>query len=144
MDVHFKADASTAKEALNDFMTDVSDIEKQYGESDILDLMSDNASAGLEKANDVLTEYGDLYKQAQQAKLVADEDLFKAPSGKEQTAVKWLNDYTKAVENYNDALSNGNPDAIAQASTQFEAVDSAVQSLLKTLTCLSLQISLQR
>lgn len=131
MDVHFKADASTAKEALNDFMTDISDIEKQYGESDILDLMSDNASAGLSKANDVLTEYGDLYKQAQQAKLVADEDLFKAPSGKEQTAVKWLNDYTKAVENYNDALSNGNSDAIAQASTQFEAVDSAVQSLLK-------------
>ena len=131
MDVHFNADASTAKEALNDFMTDISDIEKQYGESDILDLMSDNASAGLSKANDVLTEYGDLYKQAQQAKLVADEDLFKAPSGKEQTAVKWLNDYTKAVENYNDALSNGNPDAIAQASTQFEAVDSAVQSLLK-------------
>ena len=85
MDVHFKADASTAKEALNDFMTDISDIEKQYGESDILDLMSDNASAGLSKANDVLTEYGDLYKQAQQAKLVADEDLFKAPSGKEQT-----------------------------------------------------------
>lgn len=131
MDVHFKADASTAKEALNDFMTDISDIEKQYGESDILDLMSDNASDGLSKANDVLTEYGDLYKQAQQAKLVADEDLFKAPSGKEQTAVKWLNDYTKAVENYNDALSNGNSDAIAQASTQFEAVDSAVQSLLK-------------
>lgn len=131
MDVHFKADASTAKEALNDFMTDISDIEKQYGESDILDLMSDNASAGLSKANDVLTEYGDLYKQAQQAKLVADEDLFKAPSGKEQTAVKWLNDYTKAVKNYNDALSNGNSDAIAQASTQFEAVDSAVQSLLK-------------
>ena len=28
MDVHFNADASTAKEALNDFMTDVSDIEK--------------------------------------------------------------------------------------------------------------------
>ena len=131
MDVHFNADASTAKEALNDFMTDVSDIEKTYGESDILNLLGDNASAGLSKANKVLDEYGDLYNQAQQAKLVADEDLFKAPSGKEQTAVKWLNDYTKAVKNYNDALSNGNPDAIAQASTQFEAVDSAVQSLLK-------------
>lgn len=131
MDVHFNADVSTAKEALNDFMTDVSDIEKKYGESDILDLMSDNASVGLSEANKILDKYGDLYDQAQQAKLVADEDLFKAPSGKEQTAVKWLNDYTKAVENYNDALSNGNPDAIAQASTQFEAVDSAVQSLLK-------------
>lgn len=131
MDVHFNADASTAKEALNDFMTDVSDIEKTYGESDILDLMSDNASAGLSKANKVLDEYGDLYNQAQKAKLVADDDTYKAPSGKEQTAVKWLNDETKAVEAYNDALSEGNSDAIKQASTEFEAVDSAVQSLLK-------------
>ena len=131
IDVHFNADASTAKEALNDFMTDVSDIEKTYGESDILDLMSDNASAGLSEANKVLDEYGDLYNQAQKAKLVADDDLYKAPSGKEQTAVKWLNDETKAVEAYNDALSEGNSDAIKQASTEFEAVDSAVQSLLK-------------
>lgn len=131
MDVHFNADASTAKEALNDFMTDVSDIEKQYGKSDILDLMSDNASAGLTKANKVLDEYGDLYNQAQKAKLVADDDLFKAPFGKEQTAVKWLNDYTKAVEAYNDALTEGNSDAVKQTSTEFEAVDSAVQSLLK-------------
>lgn len=131
MDVHFNADASTAKEALNDFMTDVSDIEKQFGQSDTLDLMSDNASAGLSKANEVLDEYGDLYKQAQQAKLVADEDLFKAPSGKEQTAIKWLNDYTEAVKNYNDALSDGDSDKIAQAATEFGAVDTAVQSLLK-------------
>ena len=131
MDLHFNADASTAKEALNDFKTDISDIEKQYGESDVLNLLGDNASAGLSKANKVLDEYGDLYNQAQKAKLVADDDLFKAPSGKEQTAVKWLNDYTKAVEAYNDALSEGNSDAIQQASTEFEAVDNAVQSLLK-------------
>ena len=131
MDLHFNADASTAREALNDFKTDISDIKKQYGESDVLNLLGDNASAGLSKANKVLDEYGDLYNQAQKAKLVADDDLFKAPSGKEQTAVKWLNDYTKAVEAYNDALSEGNSDAIKQASTEFEAVDSAVQSLLK-------------
>ena len=131
MDLHFNADVSTAREALNDFKTDISDIKKQYGESDVLNLLGDNASAGLSKANKVLDEYGDLYNQAQKAKLVADDDLFKAPSGKEQTAVKWLNDYTKAVEAYNDALSEGNSDAIKQTSTEFEAVDNAVQSLLK-------------
>lgn len=131
MDLHFNADASTAREALNDFKTDISDIKKQYGESDVLNLLGDNASAGLSEANKVLDEYGDLYNQAQKAKLVADDDLYKAPSGKEQTAVKWLNDETKAVEAYNDALSEGNSDAIKQASTEFEAVDSAVQSLLK-------------
>ena len=131
MNLHFNADASTAREALNDFKTDISDIKKQYGESDVLNLLGDNASAGLSKANKVLDEYGDLYNQAQKAKLVADDDTYKAPSGKEQTAVKWLNDETKAVEAYNDALSEGNSDAIKQASTEFEAVDSAVQSLLK-------------
>ena len=131
MDVHFNADVSTAKEALNDFMTDVSDIEKKYGESDILDLMSDNASVGLSEANKILDKYGDLYDQAQQAKLVADEDLFKAPSGKEQTAVKWLNDYTEAVKNYNDALAGGDPAKISQAATEFSSVNTAVQSLLK-------------
>ena len=131
MDLHFNADASTAREALNDFKTDISDIKKQYGESDVLNLLGDNASAGLSEANKILDKYGDLYDQAQKAKLVADDDLYKAPSGKEQTAVKWLNDYTKAVEAYNDALSEGNSDAIKQTSTEFEAVDNAVQSLLK-------------
>ena len=131
MDLHLNADVSTAKEALNDFKTDISDMKKQYGESDVLNLLSDNASAGLTKANKVLDEYGDLYNQAQKAKLVAEDDLYKAPSGKEQTAVKWLNDETKAVKNYNDALSEGDPDKIKQASTEFNAVDSAVQSLLK-------------
>lgn len=36
------ADASTAREALNDFKTDISDIKKQYGESDVLNLLGDN------------------------------------------------------------------------------------------------------
>ena len=131
MDVHFNADVSTAKDALNDFMTDVSNIEKKYGDSDMLDVMSDNASDGLSKANEVLDEYGELYKQAQQAELVSDEDLFKAPSGKEQTAVKWLNDYTEAVKNYNDALADGDSTKISEAATEFNTVDTAVQSLLK-------------
>ena len=130
-EIHFKADATTAKEALNDFKTDISDIKKQYGESDVLDLLGDNAFAGLSKANKVLDKYGDLYKQSQEAKLVSDDDIYKAPTGKEQTAVKWLNDETKAVKNYNDALSEGDPDKVKQAATEFNAVDNAVQSLLK-------------
>ena len=130
-DIHINADASQAIEVFNDFMNEISDVQKTYGESDMTNLMLDNASVGLTSAKDVLDEYQDLYNQAQKAKLIADDDLYKAPSGKEQTAVKWLNDETKAVEAYNDALSEGNSDAIKQASTEFEAVDSAVQSLLK-------------
>ena len=73
MDVHFKADSVTAKQALNDFMDDAKSIEKQYGESDTLSVMLDNASGGLSEANEILGKYGDLYEQAQEAKLVAEE-----------------------------------------------------------------------
>lgn len=130
MDVHFKADSVTAKQALNDFMDDAKSIEKQYGESDTLSVMLDNASGGLSEANEILGKYGDLYEKAQEAKLVAEEQTFKA-DGKDQTALKWLNDYTKAVKNYNDALTEGNSDKITQAAGEFETVDTAVQSLLK-------------
>lgn len=130
MDVHFKADSVTAKQALNDFMDDAKSLEKQYGESDALNVMLDNASGGLSEANEILGKYGDLYEQAQEAKLVAAEETFKS-DGKEQTALKWLNDYTKAVKNYNDALAEGDSDKITQAAGEFKAVDTAVQSLLK-------------
>lgn len=130
MDVHFKADSVTAKQALNDFMDDAKSIEKQYGESDTLSVMLDNASGGLSEANEILGKYGDLYEQAQEAKLVAEEQTFKA-DGKDQIALKWLNDYTKAVKNYNDALTEGDSDKITQAAGEFETVDTAVQSLLK-------------
>ena len=130
MDVHFKADSVTAKQALNDFMDDAKSIEKQYGESDTLSVMLDNASGGLSEANEILGKYGDLYEQAQEAKLVVEEQTFKA-DGKDQTALKWLNDYTKAVKNYNDALTEGDSDKITQAAGEFETVDTAVQSLLK-------------
>ena len=130
MDVHFKADSVTAKQALNDFMDDAKSIEKQYGESDTLSVMLDNASGGLSEANEILGKYGDLYEQAQEAKLVAEEQTFKA-DGKDQTALKWLNDYTKAVKNYNDALTERDSDKITQAAGEFETVDTAIQSLLK-------------
>ena len=56
-EIEFNADASTAKDALNDFMNEIRSIQEQYGESDVLTSLSDYASGGLEEANDILTEY---------------------------------------------------------------------------------------
>lgn len=130
MDIHFNADAAQAKEALNDFMTDVSKIEEQYGQSDTLDLMSTYASEGLKEANKVLEEYQDLYNQAAEAELIADENLFKS-GNKEQTAAKWISDYAKAIEEYNNALSEGDDSKISEAASQFGEIDSAINSLTK-------------
>ena len=130
MNVAIDADATTAKDALNDFMTEVSDIEKQYGESDTLELLSDNAAAGLTDANDVLEEYQSLYEQAQKAEMKSDKTLFSA-DGKEQTAAKWISDYAKAVQEYNDAVADGDDTKIKEAATSFNTLDSTMQELSK-------------
>lgn len=89
-------------------------VEEQYGESDVLTSLSDYASGGLEEANDILTEYQDLYNQAKQAELFSDKQQY---SGK--TALEWLNKYEDAVNKYNDAISGGNADEIADAKQYY-------------------------
>lgn len=126
--IDLDADASTAKEALNDFMSEMDSIQKQYGESDVVSSMINRAPGGLTEAKEVLDEYQDLYQQAQKAELLSDDRLFKA-DGKKQTASKWLSDYAKSIEAYNKAVAEGDNTAITQAKSQFDAIDAAMSGL---------------
>lgn len=126
--IDLDADASTAKEALNDFMSEMDSIQKQYGESDVVSSMINRASGGLTEVKGVLDEYQDLYQQAQKAELLSDDRLFKA-DGKKQTASKWLSDYAKSIEAYNKAVAEGDNAAITQAKSQFDAIDAAMSGL---------------
>lgn len=126
--IDLDADASTAKEALNDFMSEMDSIQKQYGESDVVFSMINRASGGLTEVKGVLDEYQDLYQQAQKAELLSDDRLFKA-DGKKQTASKWLSDYAKSIEAYNKAVAEGDNAAITQAKSQFDAIDAAMSGL---------------
>lgn len=130
MDIQFNADASTAKDALNDFMTEVSGIEDQFGETDVTDQLANNAASGLTKAKDVLSKYQDIYKQAQEAELISDDKLYKS-GDTEQKASKWISDYAKAVEDYNNAISDGDNSKITEASQKFSELDSTVNDLVK-------------
>lgn len=130
MDIQFNADASTAKDALNDFMTEVSGIEDQFGETDVTDQLANNAASGLTKAKDILSEYQDIYKQAQEAELISDDKLYKS-GDTEQKASKWISDYAKAVEDYNNAIADGDNSKISEASQKFSELDSTVNGLVK-------------
>lgn len=130
MDIQFNADASTAKDALNDFMTEVSGIEDQFGETDVTDQLANNAASGLTKAKDVLSKYQDIYKQAQEAELISDDKLYKS-GDTEQKASKWISDYAKAVEDYNNAIADGDNSKISEASQKFSELDSTVNDLVK-------------
>lgn len=130
MDIQFNADASTAKDALNDFMTEVSGIEDQFGETDVTDQLANNAASGLTKAKDVLSEYQDIYKQAQEAELLSDDKLYKS-GDTEQKASKWISDYAKAVEDYNNAIADGDNSKITEASQKFSELEGTVNDLVK-------------
>ena len=93
----------------------------------MLTSLSDYASGGLEEANDILTEYQDLYNQAKQAELFSDKQQY---SGK--TALEWLNKYEDAVNKYNDAISGGNADEIADAKQYYDDINKSVQVLMNT------------
>lgn len=104
MDIQFNADASTAKDALNDFMTEVSGIEDQFGETDVTDQLANNAASGLTKAKDVLSEYQDIYKQAQEAELISDDKLYKS-GDTEQKASKWIQSLVSKASKYQKNIS---------------------------------------
>lgn len=127
VEIQFTADASTAKDALNDFMNEIRTIQEQYGESDVLTSLSNYASGGLEEANDILSEYQNLYNQAKQAELFSDKQQY---SGK--TALEWLNKYEDAVNKYNDALSGGDAEEIASAKAYYDDMNKSVQVLMNT------------
>lgn len=127
VNIQFNADASTASEALNDFMNEMNTIQEQYGENDVLNGLLSNASSGLESANEVLTEYQNLYNQAKQAELFSDKQQY---SGK--TALEWLNKYEDAVNKYNDALSGGDAEEIASAKAYYDDMNKSVQVLMNT------------
>ena len=126
--IAFDGDVSQAEQTLNDFETEVRQMQKTFTDSNILEVISQNVSDSLGKNNEILDEYQDLYKQAQNASLVADSSLY--GSGKEQkTAVTWLNEYSKAIEEYNNALAEGDTSKIAEASEQFNTLDEKIQTL---------------
>lgn len=127
LEIQFTADASTAKDALNDFMNEIRLIQEQYGESDVLTSLSNYAAGGLDEANDILSEYQDLFNQAKQAELFSDKQQY---SGK--TALEWLNNYEDAVNKYNDAISGGNADEIADAKRYYDDINKSVQVLMNT------------
>lgn len=108
-------------------MNEVDSIKQQYGESDVLNNLSNYASGGLKEANDILSEYQDLYNQAQQAELLSDKKMY---SGK--TALEWLNKYEDAVNKYNDALSGGNEEEVASAKQNYDDINKSVQILMNT------------
>lgn len=133
--IRFVGDATQAKAVLNDFMTDLRAADEEFsGSSRLFQAIFNEASSAYSKADKIIEKYQDIYEQGLRAKMI-EETYSSNPrtygeGGNAQTAAKWLDDYTKAVEKYNDALASGDNTQITNARNEFEQLDSTVQGLL--------------
>lgn len=124
--VYFEGDASQAYDTLNSFMTDIRHAMDETGNVDLFEGFYQDASDRLNESKDILKEYQGLYNQAMKADLQTDRTDF---GGK--TAAEWLNNYAKAVENYNDAVASGSTEEVAKANDYYNKINQSVQVLLK-------------
>lgn len=127
MFVHFTGDAYKANDAINEFMSKVRDLKNEMGEnadtSAIDDLLS-SANNEMEKATDLIDTHGDTYKTYLQQKMIKDGFGDGSPKA-------IYDNYTKAVQDYNDALASGDTSAIDKAKTAFDNVQSSVDGVVK-------------
>lgn len=124
--IKFEGDATQAESVLQSFATDVRAFQQEVGESGTTELILDRTSDALKDSTDILDEYQELYNQAMKADLQTDKTDF---GGK--TAAEWLNNYAKAVENYNDAVSSGSTEEVVNAKDYYNKINNSVQGLLK-------------
>lgn len=128
MFAQFSGDAETAEKSINEFMSKVRELKEEMEDNgqdtSSLDYLLSTGSEQLSKNKEILDDYQDLYKNALQA------DMISKGFDKGSPATV-LNDYTQAVQDYNDALASGDTSAIDKAKTAFDNVQSSVEGVVE-------------
>lgn len=122
--ITFKGDVTQAESTLNSFMNDVQNRIDTVGDNNgILEGVIDSTSSELSKFKGIIDEYGDDYNNFLQA------DLISKGVG-EGSPAAILEDYKQAINDYNEALSNGDTSAIDRAKNSFDVMSSTVDGVL--------------
>lgn len=130
----FKGTAEEAKQVLNDFATDLRAIEGDFDNSVFgsagngIHNMLTTIESELGRVNTVLSTYQNTYDSYRQYTLMTDQNGY-SYDGTSRSAAEWLNDYSVAVQNYNDALAGGDTSKIEAAASEFAAIDTAIKAL---------------
>lgn len=123
--ITFKGDVTQAESTLNSFMNDVQNRIDTVGDNNgILEGVIDSTSSELSKFKEIIDEYGDDYNNFLQADIIS-----KGLDAGSPAAI--LEDYKQAINDYNEALSNGDTSAIDRAKNSFDVMSSTVDGVLE-------------
>ena len=125
--IKFNGDASQADETINAFMDRIrslkSELESEGKDTSFVDSILKSGSKALSENQKVLDEYQEIYNTALQADMTSKG----FGDGKPATV---LEEYTEAIDAYNEALSSGDTSAIDKAKTSFDEVQGSVDNVL--------------
>lgn len=123
--ITFKGDVTQAESTLNSFMNDVQNRIDTVGDNNgVLEGVIDSTSSELSKFKEIIDEYGDDYNNFLQADIIS-----KGLDAGSPAAI--LEDYKQAINDYNEALSNGDTSAIDRAKNSFDVMSSTVDGVLE-------------
>ena len=128
----FTGDASEAQETIDNFMSDVREIVKEYGSTSLTDQLLSSSADAMSKAEEITGEYEEIYRTAQMANMLNDGQKINLEyEGKSATGTysDLYEDYAIAIEDYNTALLSGDTSKIDEAQTRFDAIYQVVQGL---------------
>ncbi|MEY8410511.1 phage tail tape measure protein [Lachnospiraceae bacterium 62-26] len=124
--IFFDGDASLANESINGLMNKIEELKSKYTDEDsinVLDYILNQSGESLNENKKILEDYQDNYKTFLQM------DMISKGTGKGSVAGTF-NEYTEAVQKYNEALSNGDTETINKARSDFASLSAEVDKLL--------------
>lgn len=133
--IRFVGDATQAKSVLNELMTDLRLANEEFsGSSNLFQDIFNGVSSVYDEADSIIEKYQQIYETALKAKMIEEASSRNQKTygteGTQQTAAKWLDDYTNAIQRYNEALASGDISKISEARSEFESLDAVIQGLL--------------
>lgn len=130
--VNYTGNVKERTNLLNDLMTDLRAAKAELSDGQdygLFDQFISNVSGGYKQAKSILDEWGTLYEQYKAAQILDDKGAY-SYNGKSKSAADWMDEYATAISNYNDALASGDSEKISSAGEEFNAIDTAIQSLI--------------
>ena len=126
MNIRFTGDATQAEESINGFMNKIEELKSEFTDKNsikLLDSILNQSGNSLNENKKILEDYQENYKTFLQM------DMMSQGTGK-GTVAGTFNQYTEAVQKYNEALSSGDTDAINKARSDFASLSAEVDGLL--------------
>ncbi len=132
--IRFVGDAEDAKSVLSDLMTDLRYAGEEFKDSYLFEDIFSGASEIYSKADKIISDNEYIVEKAKAYKMIEesykDNPTYYESNRQSKTSMQWLEDYTDAIEKYNDALLLDDSSKIEDAKNEFNALDLAIQSLI--------------